>query len=79
MFKVIDHWLTVPLDYTQPDRATIDVFAREVVPDGGADLPLLVFLQGGPGHESPRPSARPADPPREPDLWWEKAPGAPRS
>lgn len=63
MFELIDHWLTVPLDYAHPDRATIDVFAREVVPDRGADLPLLVFLQGGPGHESPRPSARPADPP----------------
>lgn len=63
MFELIDHWLAVPLDYAHPDRATIDVFAREVVPDRGADFPLLVFLQGGPGHESPRPGARPADPP----------------
>lgn len=68
MFEVIDHWLTVPLDYSAPDDATIGVFAREVVPAGGADLPVLAFLQGGPGHESPRPSARPADPP-----WLDRA------
>jgi len=68
MFATIDHWLSVPLDYSAPDGVTIDVFAREVVPPGGADLPVLAFLQGGPGHESPRPSARPANPP-----WLERA------
>lgn len=54
--------MNVPLDYSEPDRASIEVFAREVVPNGGDDLPLLVFLQGGPGQESPRPSARVSNP-----------------
>lgn len=63
MFDVIDHRLGVPLDYSAPDDASIEVFAREVVPPGGAELPVLAFLQGGPGHESPRPSERPANPP----------------
>ena len=66
--SLIDHRLTVPLDYSEPDRSSIEVFAREVVPDGGAELPLLVYLQGGPGQESPRPSGRPAQPP-----WLERA------
>ena len=68
MLSLIDHRLTVPLDYSEPDRSSIEVFAREVVPDGGAELPLLVYLQGGPGQESPRPSVRPAQPP-----WLERA------
>src|SRR5690606_24284790 len=39
---------------------TIQVFAREVVDASkrDADLPLLVFLQGGPGGKSPRPLER---------------------
>ncbi len=56
---VTDHVFTVPLDHDEPDAATIDVFAREVVdPRRAADpggLPWLVFLQGGPGGKSPRP------------------------
>lgn len=62
MFELVDHRLVVPLDYSDPSGAAIEVFAREVVPEGGADLPLLVYLQGGPGQESPRPLARPAHP-----------------
>lgn len=62
MFELIDHTLAVPLDHQEPNGPAIDVFAREVVPEGGAALPLLVYLQGGPGHESPRPGARPASP-----------------
>ena len=52
-----DLWVTVPLDWNDPEGETIRVFAREVV-DGtkrDEDLPLLVFLQGGPGGKSPRP------------------------
>ena len=43
----------------QPAAETIEVYAREVVATERADddLPWLVFLQGGPGHESPRPPA----------------------
>lgn len=52
-----DHTLQVPLDHSNPQGATIEVFAREAaaVDKAGEDLPWLVFLQGGPGGESPRP------------------------
>lgn len=52
-----DLWVTVPLDWQDPEGETIRVFAREVVDaaNQGADLPLLVFLQGGPGGKGPRP------------------------
>jgi pimeloyl-ACP methyl ester carboxylesterase len=55
-----DHEFTVPLDYAHPAREQITVFAREVVvPDKeDASLPWLVFFQGGPGFESPRPDGR---------------------
>lgn len=54
-----DRHLTVPLDWAQPDSDTITLFFREVVdPEKRArdDLPLLVFLQGGPGGKGPRPA-----------------------
>ncbi|MGH3122195.1 MAG: hypothetical protein ACRDND_14375, partial [Streptosporangiaceae bacterium] len=48
-----DHTFTVPLDHHRPDGAQIEVFAREVGPagrrGGGAGLPWLVYLTGGPG------------------------------
>lgn len=55
---LIDHEFRVPLDYARPQDARITVFAREVVAPGKehADLPWLVFFQGGPGHKSPRPA-----------------------
>ncbi|WP_341942031.1 alpha/beta fold hydrolase [Microbacterium sp. LWH10-1.2] len=53
---VEEHTLTVPLVWSDPsDPRTIDVFARVVSREGGEALPYLVFLQGGPGHEAPRP------------------------
>ena len=53
---VEEHTLTVPLVWGDPaDTRTIDVFAAVVSREGGEALPYLVFLQGGPGHESPRP------------------------
>ncbi|MGO4487332.1 alpha/beta fold hydrolase [Microbacterium sp. 2RAF4] len=53
---VEEHTLTVPLVWGDPtDHRTIDVFARVVAREGGETLPYLVFLQGGPGHEAPRP------------------------
>ena len=54
-----DHVIAVPVDHSDPYGATIDLFAREVVaPDrAGDDLPWLLFLQGGPGGKSPRPTA----------------------
>ncbi len=55
---VRDHVVTVPLDWDAPNEASvIDIFAREIVDPARRhdDLPLLVFLQGGPGGKSPRP------------------------
>lgn len=53
---VRDHQVDVPLNWSDPSGETITVFAREVVaPDRvDAELPWLLFLQGGPGHASPR-------------------------
>ena len=54
--------LTLPLTEDVADERTIDVFARIATRVGGEDLPYLVFLQGGPGNESPRPSLNPLNP-----------------
>lgn len=54
-----DHLIDVPLDwFADREGPTIKLFAREVVDPTkkDAELPLLVFLQGGPGGKSPRPS-----------------------
>lgn len=60
---VDDHTLTVPLVWgDEDDTRTIDIHAAVVTRDGGDDLPYLVFLQGGPGHEAPRPFHAPAAP-----------------
>ncbi len=55
---VRDHVVTVPLDWSKPEGRTIKFFAREVVDPARKDeaLPLLCFLQGGPGGKSPRPT-----------------------
>ena len=58
-----DHVLEVPLDHDAPRADSIEVFAREVAAPDGRDRPFLVFLQGGPGHEAPRPTGRPSSPP----------------
>lgn len=61
---VTDRTLTVPLDWSRPDDGrSISLFVRELVdPTKRADdLPLLVFLQGGPGGKGPRPTG--------PDGW----------
>ncbi|MEV7974269.1 alpha/beta fold hydrolase [Cellulomonas sp. NPDC089187] len=57
-YRVRDHQITVPVDHRDPARfGSIQVFARELVDPArdGDDLPLLLFLQGGPGGASPRP------------------------
>lgn len=60
---ITDHTLTVPLVWGSPDDARrMDVHASVVVRDGGEDLPLLLFLQGGPGHEAPRALHAPVAP-----------------
>jgi pimeloyl-ACP methyl ester carboxylesterase len=55
-----DHAFTVPVDHEQPGGETLTVFAREAVAPTREhdDLPWLIYLQGGPGMESPRPLAR---------------------
>ena len=52
-----DHEFQVPIDHSQPDGARLTVFAREVVAldKAQANLPWLVFFQGGPGFGAPRP------------------------
>ncbi len=57
-FLVTDHVVEVPVDWSDPARfGSIQVFARELVDPAraGDDLPLLLFLQGGPGGMGPRP------------------------
>ena len=53
-----EHEFSVPLDHARPDGETITVFAREARAAGkeDAELPWLVFLQGGPGSAAPRPT-----------------------
>ena len=55
--SISEHDFIVPLNYNDPDGEKISVFVREVSMDRSSaiDLPFLVFFQGGPGHESPRP------------------------
>lgn len=59
---LVEHELEVPLDHADPAGATITVFAREVADPEGRDRPYLVFLQGGPGNEAPRPTRGPTSP-----------------
>ncbi|AEG43327.1 alpha/beta fold hydrolase [Isoptericola variabilis] len=61
---VTDRTLRVPLDWSRPDDGrSLTVFVRELVAPQRKDddLPLLVFLQGGPGGKGPRPTG--------PDGW----------
>ena len=58
--EATDRFFAVPLDHQRPDGEQIEVFAREVVAadKAGADLPWLLFLQGGPGFGAQRPEGR---------------------
>ncbi|HEX8006928.1 MAG TPA: alpha/beta fold hydrolase, partial [Trebonia sp.] len=57
-----DHTFLVPLDHSRPEGEQIEVFAREVVASdkAAANLPWLLFLQGGPGFGAQRPVGRQA-------------------
>jgi pimeloyl-ACP methyl ester carboxylesterase len=62
-----DRLFAVPLDHQRPDGERIEVLGREVVAAGkaDADLPWLLFLQGGPGFGAQRPEGR--------DSWLNRA------
>jgi pimeloyl-ACP methyl ester carboxylesterase len=62
-----DHLFGVPLDHDRPDGEQIEVFAREIVAatKAEADLPWLLFLQGGPGFGAQRPAGR--------ETWLDRA------
>jgi pimeloyl-ACP methyl ester carboxylesterase len=66
--QLVEHEFAVPLDHARPGGERIAVFAREVADPGGLDRPLLVFLQGGPGHEAARPTRNPSAP-----AWLDRA------
>jgi pimeloyl-ACP methyl ester carboxylesterase len=58
---VVTDWMfAVPLDHGRPDGEQIEIFARQVTAAAKADanLPWLVFLQGGPGNAAQRPVGR---------------------
>lgn len=57
-----EHEIVVPLDHAAPDGERIKVFAREVADPDGLEKPFLVYLQGGPGFEAPRPTRHPSSP-----------------
>jgi pimeloyl-ACP methyl ester carboxylesterase len=63
-----EHEFQVPLDHAAADGARITVFAREVAHPDGQERPFLVYLQGGPGFEAPRPTGVPISP-----GWMERA------
>ncbi|QDU66421.1 alpha/beta fold hydrolase [Engelhardtia mirabilis] len=58
--ELVDHRFELPLDHTLAQGGSIEVYAREVraLAAGAAERPFLVFLQGGPGFEAPRPETR---------------------
>jgi pimeloyl-ACP methyl ester carboxylesterase len=59
---VTDHEVPVPLDHAKPAGERITLYAREVADPEGRDRPFLLFLQGGPGGEAPRPTRHPTTP-----------------
>lgn len=58
----IEHRFEIPLDHADAGGARISVFARELARPDGRDRPFLLYLQGGPGHEAPRPTRSPDAP-----------------
>lgn len=64
---VTETYVDVPLDWDDPGSPSIEVFVRELVDPARVsdDLPLLTYLQGGPGGANPRPLRR--------DGWLDEA------
>jgi pimeloyl-ACP methyl ester carboxylesterase len=63
-----EHEFEVPVDHDRPEGSRITVFAREVADPDGLDKPYLLYLQGGPGFEAPRPTRHPSGP-----AWLDRA------
>ena len=59
---LVEHSFELPLDHRDESGPQITVFAREVADPDGRDRPFLVYLQGGPGFEAPRPTGNPSAP-----------------
>jgi pimeloyl-ACP methyl ester carboxylesterase len=55
-WETVDHFFDLPLDQAEPNGRQIKVYGREVRRIDGRNRPWLVFLQGGPGGRSPRPT-----------------------
>lgn len=49
--------LSVPLNHADPTGPALEIYARVMTAHGAQDKPYLLFLQGGPGSEGPRPAA----------------------
>lgn len=52
--RVLEHRIRVPLNHGAEAGPEIEIFARELIREGGENLPHLLFLQGGPGGAGPR-------------------------
>ena len=52
-----DRTFEVPLDYNNPNKQKVTIFCREISrkEHQNKSIPYLIFFQGGPGYESPRP------------------------
>ncbi|MDQ6819446.1 MAG: alpha/beta hydrolase [Actinomycetota bacterium] len=59
---LVEHTFELPLDHQDESGPQITVFAREVADPERRDRPFLVYLQGGPGFEAPRPTRNPGAP-----------------
>ncbi len=59
---------SLPLDHGDPSGPRIEVFSRELADPAGEDRPLLVYFEGGPGFEAPRPARTAATP-----AWLDRA------
>jgi pimeloyl-ACP methyl ester carboxylesterase len=66
--RLVEHEFAVPLDHRRPDGEHITIFMREVAASDGPDRPPLLYLQGGPGREAPRPVRNPSAP-----SWLDRA------
>ena len=60
---VREHTLKVPLEHDKAGGGDLEIFVRELVPASKANddtLPCLLYLQGGPGFPSGRPTSPPS-------------------